>query len=304
MVIQPLLKILSRFYKATILGSFLLLTLALTTPVSAAPSPTPYPAYYSKITKTVSPGAYLGGVVDFTVTITLGSSKSGVVIEDIFSGAGKAPDTDYVLGSAKLDGNSIADPTLYANQLNRVHYLFKLGDLKAGTYTLTYKWKISSKLGCYAAATNEAHLDAAGINGHMSTSSVKFPVSCVTPTPTATPTPTPSFPPCPDINAEVKADYSYGLHWIVGNPVLQEGSDKVFSLGSNNYAQCYCPVTDTAGIQTNWLAAGGFTQSQIDTLVSMGWIFVQNGADFDLASQPYVAQNSPFTCPEPTPSDP
>ncbi len=259
----------------------------ITKPVSAQPTPTSLPAYYSKITKTINNQAYLGGIVDFTVTITLGSPKKGVVIEDIFSGGGKIPDTDFVAGSAQFNGISITDPTLYANQLNRVHYLFKLGDLDSGTYTLTYKWRISPNLGCYSSPANEVHLNATTINGHLSTSTVRFPVKCVTP---------PTFPTCPHVDAPVKVYYPTGLHWIVGNSQLQEGSDVVYSLGSNNYVQCFCPTTGTNGIQTNWLFIQGVAHTVISNYLKQDWISVPSGASFDLSDQPYVAKNSSFTC--------
>ena len=267
-------------------------SLAFVNPLSV--SAASLPANYAKIVKTMSQDkAPKGGIVNYTVTITLGSPKNGVTVEDIFSSGGKAPDTDFVAGSAKLDGNPIANPSLHANQLNRVHYFFNLGNLTAGIHTLTYQWKIAPNINCYATPANEAHLDVAGVNGHLSTSTLRFGISCATPSPSPTP---PGDPVCPNINASVKVEYSSGLHWIVGNPVLQSGSDKVFILGDNKYAQCYCPVTGTSGTQTDWLPAGSFTQAQIDAYVAQGWIYVANGKDFDLAEQPYLAKNTAFTC--------
>lgn len=257
---------------------------------SAAPLSASVPANYAKIVKTVSTPAQPGGTVDFTVTITLGSARSGVIIEDIFSGGGRAPDTDFVPGSAVLDGVPIADPVLVHNYLNWIQYDFKLGDLGPGTYTLTYKWKINPKSDCHSSPANEVHLDAANINGHISTSTVRFPIRCVL---------TPSFPSCVNINAPVKVFYPSGLHWIVGNPVLQEGLDKVFNLGSNNYVQCFCPTTGKYGIQTNWLTTGALTQTQINSLISQGWIFVTDGSVFDLSAESYIAKNSSYWCPKP-----
>lgn len=160
----------------------------------------PLPAYFAKVIKTMDPNpASLGGIVNYTVTITLGSDRPGVTIEDIFSGGGKIPDTDFVAGSAKLDGSPLANPSLYANQLNRVHYVFHLGDLAAGTHTLTYQWKISSLLGCYSSPANEAHLDVSGVVGHVATYTLRFPVKCSSPSPSpsVSPSPSPSVSPSP-----------------------------------------------------------------------------------------------------------
>lgn len=292
---SSIFKFLAVFASILIIPFFSFISLA---PINvSAAGPTPLPAYYSKIVKTMSQDkAPKGGIVDYTVTITLGAAKNGVTVEDIFSAGGRAPDTDFVLGSAKLDGNPISNPTLTANNLNWIQYVFNLGNLTAGNHTLTYQWKINPNINCYATPANEAHLDVAGINGHLSTSTIRFGVTCSTPTPSPTPTPTPNDPQCPNINAPIQASYADGLHWIVGNPVLQEGSDKVYNLGANKYAQCYCPVTGTNGIQTNWIPAGSFTQTQIDSYVANGYILVANGADFGLDSQKYLAKNSAFTC--------
>jgi uncharacterized delta-60 repeat protein len=161
-------------------------------------------ANYAKVVKSVNPpsGVLTGDIVTFTVAITLGSPKNGVTIEDIFAGGGRAPDTDYVPGTAVLDGTIPITAAPSTNQLNRVVYKFPLGNLSAGEHTLTYQWRISALLGCYTNVSNEAHLDVAGVQGHLSTSTISiFVRGCIgppAPTPTRTPGPlqcAPGLPP-------------------------------------------------------------------------------------------------------------
>jgi hypothetical protein len=135
-----------------------------------------------------------GSTVPFTVVISLGRALNGVVIDDVFSGGGRSPDTDYVANSGLLDGGSLpSEPTLSENVLNRVVRTFQLGDLSAGPHTLTYRWKIGDQIGCFTDVANEAHLDAQGMQGHVDTDTIHFSVRCFTPTPTAGgPTSTPS----------------------------------------------------------------------------------------------------------------
>lgn len=96
-----------------------------------------------------------------------------------------------------------------------------------------------------------------------------------------------SFPSCESLlsNPGDYAHYDYGLHQIVGGPLL-EGSDDVYALEGGNFAQCYCPVTGSEGIQTNWLSS----EEPID-----GWFF-ENGEQWNLGNYTYAAQNSSFSC--------
>jgi len=119
--------------------------------------------------------------VTFTVTIKLPTAHNNVVVEDTFAGAGKAPDTQFV-GPAVLTGSPTAPPNpnpvpvLVLNFPNWVRYDFSLGNLAAGTYVLTYKWQISDELGCYTQASNDTHLDYAGVSGHVDTSRIAFQI--------------------------------------------------------------------------------------------------------------------------------
>jgi cysteine-rich repeat protein len=83
-----------------------------------------------------------------------------------------------------------------------------------------------------------------------------------------------------------KEHYTSGWHQIVGESSQREGSDDVYLLENNNYAQCFCPVEGTAGTQSNWLK----TDKTIE-----GW-FSENGLQWDLDNYNYAVQNLDFTC--------
>ena len=115
------------------------------------------------------------------------------------------------------------------------------------------------------------------------------------------------FPRCPNPGGTQVAYYAQGWHWIVGEANLKWGSDSVNNIGSGNYVQCFCPLKqesvslfNSQGIQTNWLKVSNITSEQKSLLLSQGWILVQNGADFGLASEPYLAKNSQFFCSGPS----
>lgn len=115
--------------------------------------------------------------------------------------------------------------------------------------------------------------------------------------PSISPTPTLlSFGTCPVINGSVQASYATGMHAIVGMDKNQSGSDTVFGIGSDNYTQCYCPTIGTAGIQTNWLAAGKLSSFDKTSFTSTGWTLIAKGTDWGLSSQAYLAKNQSFIC--------
>ena len=96
-----------------------------------------------------------------------------------------------------------------------------------------------------------------------------------------------SFPSCEALlnTPGDHATYDFGLHQIVGGPLLP-GADDVYSVDEGNYVQCFCPVEGTKGIQTNWLR----TEEPID-----GWFF-ENGLQWNLGNYTYAAQNIDFSC--------
>lgn len=105
-----------------------------------------------------------------------------------------------------------------------------------------------------------------------------------------------SFTSCNNPSGEIKADYPTGQHAIVGVVGLKSGSDKVFAVGNDNYTQCYCPPSGQTGVKTNWLAAGSISKEDQNVLITQGWVYLANGADWGLSEQPYLAKNSEFTC--------
>ncbi len=107
-----------------------------------------------------------------------------------------------------------------------------------------------------------------------------------------------SFTSCHNPVGEVKADYPTGKHAIVGVVGLKSGSDKVFAVGNDNYTQCYCPTTGQIGIKTNWLAAGQISKEDQNVLITQGWVYIPNGANWGLSNQPYLAKNIEFICSE------
>ncbi|MBI2028041.1 MAG: hypothetical protein HYT07_00390 [Candidatus Levybacteria bacterium] len=103
------------------------------------------------------------------------------------------------------------------------------------------------------------------------------------------------FGECPDVEGTIKVYYPEGWHAIVGMDENQYGADKVFDIGGNNFVQCYFPPSGNEGIQTNWLAAADFIESQISEFIADGWTFITNGFDWGLPIQEYLAKNFLFT---------
>lgn len=105
-----------------------------------------------------------------------------------------------------------------------------------------------------------------------------------------------SFTSCHNPVGAIKADYPVGEHAIVGVIGLKTGSDKVFAVGEDNYTQCFCPTTGSTGVKTNWLAAGQISKEDQNVLITQGWVYIANGADWGLSNQPYLAKNTEFSC--------
>ncbi len=106
----------------------------------------------------------------------------------------------------------------------------------------------------------------------------------------------PAFDSCHNPVGTVKENYLTGLHAIVGVTGLQSGSDKVFSNSNNNFTQCYCPPNGNTGVKTNWLAARVISKEDQNVLMTQGWVYIANGADWGLTNQPYLAKNIEFSC--------
>jgi uncharacterized repeat protein (TIGR01451 family) len=124
------------------------------------------------LTKSVNPAQpQAGQEATFTVTLSLQNAVQGATLEDVLSNAGASgpSGTHYVNNSATLDDNPIANPAPTATQQDRLGLRFTLGDLAAGTHTLTYRVRFSANLGCHTQATDGASLDAKDVVGHIAT---------------------------------------------------------------------------------------------------------------------------------------
>lgn len=105
----------------------------------------------------------------------------------------------------------------------------------------------------------------------------------------------PTFPACANPQGSIKADYSDGVHGIVGKTAEYRGKDTVYTLSDSTVTQCFCP-SQGSGIQTNWMKTSSLTDDDIKVLKSQGWIYVPTGAVWGLSDTPYLAQNSDFVC--------
>ena len=112
----------------------------------------------------------------------------------------------------------------------------------------------------------------------------------------------PDFPACSQQDGPGdRAHYESGLHQIPGGGLL-EGSDDVYTLGSGNYLQCYCPTEGDEGNQTDWWRIEELSQEEIDQFLAQGWLFEENGLQWNLEDASYLARNSESSCAEPTPT--
>lgn len=101
---------------------------------------------------------------------------------------------------------------------------------------------------------------------------------------------------CPYPGGTLIAGYNDGYHAIVGNNQLLWGSDYVYNTANDSYTQCYCPLTSSKGIQTNWLSSTNISMRQRNALINKGWNVVPDGSVYGLISGEYLAQNSYYFC--------
>ncbi len=90
-------------------------------------------------------------------------------------------------------------------------------------------------------------------------------------------------------------------HGVIGKSGNYSGTDTIYSLSNGNVMQCLCPDSGN-GVQTNWLKASSFSQSDIDVLKNQGWIYVATGSSWGLEDVPYLAKNSDYACKAITPT--
>jgi YVTN family beta-propeller protein len=150
------------------------------TVTSTAVTPIPLPTNIVDVKKTASPSSSLpGGIIDYTVVVTLGSPKSNVVVEDLFLYG-----VDFVPGSALLNVTPI-EPVKTVQQPNRVVYEFRLGSLPVGITTLNFQGRVDPSKPCQGQKVrNGVHLIVDGITVDQSDQDTLL--SCATHEPTAT----------------------------------------------------------------------------------------------------------------------
>jgi hypothetical protein len=113
----------------------------------------------------------------------------------------------------------------------------------------------------------------------------------------------------PDFGSCVNPQWSqtqvnYGDNHGVVNVGTYSGTDSIYS-SNGNVLQCLC-TNSGAGYQTNWLNAGGYSNSEIENLEAQGWIYVPDGSLWGLSHNAYLAKNVSYSCtactPTPTPA--
>ncbi len=101
---------------------------------------------------------------------------------------------------------------------------------------------------------------------------------------------------CNAPSGSIIAQYSTGIHGIVGDSGVYTGSDTVYAIDENNVLQCFCPDDSSSGIQTNWVNAATFSIADIASYSATGWIYIPSGIAWGLADAPFIAKNSAFNC--------
>ena len=116
-----------------------------------------------------------------------------------------------------------------------------------------------------------------------------------------TPSPTfaidiPAFSTCSAPTGEVIANYSEGIHGIVGETAEYTGSDVVYKMNEWQIVQCYCPPNASQGIETVWWKYQSLNETDVSTLVKQGWVHIPTGKVWGLDDAPYLAKNTRFEC--------
>ena len=107
---------------------------------------------------------------------------------------------------------------------------------------------------------------------------------------------TPAFSTCSAPTGEVIANYSEGIHGIVGETAEHKGSDVVYKMNEWQVLQCFCPKDAGQGIETVWWKYASLSDTDINTLQKEGWIFIPNGKLWGLDNAQYLAKNTRFEC--------
>ncbi len=105
----------------------------------------------------------------------------------------------------------------------------------------------------------------------------------------------PTFFSCLNPEGTVIASYSNGVHAVVGDQSIKNGSDTVYLIGNSNYMQCLCEESGQ-GTQTNWWKIGRLSQNEIENYEKQGWHYVADGSEWGLENSSYLAKNEYYIC--------
>lgn len=105
----------------------------------------------------------------------------------------------------------------------------------------------------------------------------------------------PSFPSCTNPEGQIIAQYSTGTHGVPGSLAEYRGSDAVYRVSDDKLIQCLC-TENGDGTQTNWWKISSISESDVNVLKSLGWIFIPSGSVWGLTDDSYMAFNSTFSC--------
>jgi len=106
---------------------------------------------------------------------------------------------------------------------------------------------------------------------------------------------TPSFPACTFPTGVHKVHYDEGTHGIPGDMSEHLGTDDVYEVNDQILYQCFC-TPDGNGIQTNWWKVSSLSQTDIDYLKRLGWVYIPDGSLWGLSSDPYMALSNAYDC--------
>lgn len=84
-------------------------------------------------------------------------------------------------------------------------------------------------------------------------------------------------------------------HGVVGSDKPYAGVDTIYKLPDGNLLQCLCQDNGD-GTQTIWFKVSSYSQEEILSLQSQGWIYVPTGTAWGLEDAPYLAKNSNYAC--------
>ncbi len=106
----------------------------------------------------------------------------------------------------------------------------------------------------------------------------------------------PAFSACTAPTGEVIANYSEGIHGIVGESAQYSGHDTVYKMNEWQIVQCFCPKDEGQGIQTVWWKYTNLSETDVTVLTKQGWIHVANGKLWGLDDANYLTKNTRFNC--------